>query len=830
MTVALLDAVTRAALGGAAVALATTGWLLGRRGRVAASSLAWVLAVAALGVLAAEQLVSLTVRLTAPRSAEFNEFRWVLMAPWGRLGLWLGVATVGAIAALAWWGSRTAAQPWRRAALVGLRTAAAVVALVVFLQPAIELRQVAREPNRVAVLIDDSRSMTLKDRPDGRTRKVRVRDVLDASADALAAWQDTHLVDFYTFSDVVAAVEPSAIGATRGEGDATLIRKALETVRARYDGKDLAGVVLVSDGAGTDPESAGGDDGATRDFLRALDTRVHTVWAARQGLRDLAVARVLADEFAFVRTVVRLEAVLRSTGYGPQRVLVTLSSDGQALRQKYVDLPAEGEATVTFEVTPPRVGRYVYEIAAPVADDEAVTTNNARSFVVRVIRDKIRVLQVAGQPSWDVRALRLMLEQNPNVDLISFFILRTQDDITLVPNDEMSLIPFPTRELFEEQLPSFDLIVLQNFEYLPYGIGDYLENIRAYVEGGGGLAMLGGAMSFSSGGYEGTPVAEALPVELLDPWARAELVDVARFRPQLTDAGKVHPVTALRYVTADNVAAWQALPELEGVNLVARAKADATVLAVHPRLQAGGKPMPVIVAGDYGTGRSLAITTDSVWRWGFVAAARPGDDGRHYERFWENAIRWLIQDPDLRHLHVDSDAVEYAPSQPVRLAVRLLGRDYQPQPNGKVRLVIERGADPKATERLSEVEVVVGDDGTGSHELTGLTPGVYRVHAEADVSGRRTTASDIFLVREAGTELDRPAGDEATLAAIATATGGRHLGPADRLPSDLPFDPPRVVRVDRRADVELWSRPALLILALCFLGLEWLLRQRSGYL
>ena len=93
----------------------------------------------------------------------------------------------------------------------------------------------------------------------------------------------------------------------------------------------------------------------------------------------------------------------------------------------------------------------------------------------------ISKFQVSGSPSWDVRALRAMLKSNPNVDLISFFILRTQDDVSLVPNDEMSLIPFPTRELFEEQLPSFDVIVLQNFEYLPYGIGDYLENIREIV-------------------------------------------------------------------------------------------------------------------------------------------------------------------------------------------------------------------------------------------------------------------------------------------------------------------------------------------------------------
>ena len=109
-------------------------------------------------------------------------------------------------------------------------------------------------------------------------------------------------------------------------------------------------------------------------------------------------------------------------------------------------------------------------------------------------------------------------------------------------------------------------------------------------------------------------------------------------------------------------------------------------------------------------------------------------------------------------------------------------------------------------------------------------PGVYRVHASADVAGKKAEASDIFLVREGGTELDRPAGDEETLTTIATATGGRDLGAVDHLPSDLTFDPPRVVRVDRRADVELWSRPGLLALALLFLGLEWLLRQRSGYL
>jgi uncharacterized membrane protein len=830
VSIVLFTLAARIALAVAAIALALATIVVVRRGRGGLGAALGVGAFLAGGALLAEGLIAVTVRLAAPGASDFNEYRWVMLAPWGRVGLALGAAAVGGIVALAWRATR-GAPAWRRATMIGLRAGGAITALVMFLEPAVELRQVAREPNRVAVLIDDSRSMGLAEDPHGPTRLARARAVLDASREQLAQWEVDHTIDYYTFSETVAATSLAALAHDDAVGKATLIRKALEYVRGRYEGRDLAGIVLISDGAATGGFDEDSGDGAVRDFLRSLDTRVHTVWAARPGLRDVAVAKVMADEFAFVRTVVRIDAVLHTTGLPARQVPVTLSTDGQPLRQKVVELPAgDHDVTVTFEVTPPRVGRYVYEISVPVADGEAVVTNNTRSFVVRVIRDKIRVLQVAGQPSWDVRALRQMLKSNPNVDLISFFILRTQDDVSLVPNDEMSLIPFPTRELFEEQLPSFDLIILQDFEYLPYGIRDYLENIRSYVEGGGGLAMLGGAASFSSGGYYDTPVAAALPVELYGPWEN-NVLDRQRFSPVLTAAGQLHPVTSLRYAAADNLATWKGLPPLEGVNLVVGAKPDATVLATHPRLRTrNGQPMPVIVVGEYGKGRSLAITTDTLWRWGFVAAARPGDDGRQYTKLWENAIRWLIQDPDLRNLHVDSDAVEYVPNAPVRVTVRLLGRDYQPLPGGVVKLVLKRGADPARAETVATAEVTVADNGTAVHELGGLPPGVYRAFGSAEIAGHQVVASDIFLVRDGGNELDRPVGDPTTLTAIAKATGGEDLGAIDRLPAGLAFDPPRIVRVDRRADVELWSRPGLLLLVVTLLGLEWLLRQRSGYL
>src|SRR5215475_5028626 len=521
MSIVLFSPLMRVSLAVAAALLIIATIVAVRRGYGGLGALLGVSALIGGGALAAEALVAVTVRLAAPGQADFNEYRWVFLAPWGRPGLALGAAAVAGIVALSWRASR-GAHAWRRALMIGLRAGAAVTALVVFLEPAVELRQVAREPNRIAVLIDDSKSMSLGEDPRGPSRIERARRLLAASDDSLAMWGRDHKIDYYTFAETVSATTLKALAADRAQGKATLIRKALEYIRGRYEGHDLAGIVVISDGAATGGFDEDSGDGAVRDFLRSLDTRVHTVWAAREGLKDVAVAKVMADEFAFVRTVVRIDAVIRTTGLPARKVPVTLSTDGQPLRQKLVDLPAgDHEVNVTFEVTPPRVGRYVYEISVPVAPGEAVTANNTRSFVVRVIRDKIRVLQVAGQPSWDVRALRQMLKSNPNVD--------------------MSLIPFPTRELFEQQLPSFDLMILQDFEYLPYGIADFLENIRSYVEGGGGLAMLGGAQSFTSGGYFGTPVAAALPVELYGPFDSGPVLDTKKFQPQLTDAGTMHP-------------------------------------------------------------------------------------------------------------------------------------------------------------------------------------------------------------------------------------------------------------------------------------------------
>ena len=326
----------------------------------------------------------------------------------------------------------------------------------------------------------------------------------------------------------------------------------------------------------------------------------------------------------------------------------------------------------------------MFRISTPVLAGEALTSNNEQSFTLKVIRDRVRVLHLSGRPSWDERFLRAMLRRDPNVDLVSFFILRTETDEQPWNRNDLSLIPFPTYEIFEEQLRSFDLVIFQNFNYAPYGVEPFLPNVRDYVEGGGALAMVGGDLSFASGGYGATALRDVLPVELppTPPHAdgRERRRSDDRHVPAAADGRGAHaPGDVAGARPARERAALGEAAAARGHQPVPRARPGATTLLAHPTLKsADGKPAPVLVAGDAGKGRTLALLTDSAWHWGFLAAGE-GDDGRAFQRFWENAIRWLVRDPALTLLRLELDRLEYRRNQPIagaraRDARRLLAR------------------------------------------------------------------------------------------------------------------------------------------------------------
>ena len=237
------------------------------------------------------------------------------------------------------------------------------------------------------------------------------------------------------------------------------------------DLQDLAGVVVISDGLIESPD-AFKSPLASSNANTSPAIPIHTMIFEAAPKADTSVQHVDTAEFSFVRTVTRIDVELGQKGLSKDTALpLELYENGKLIRKKTVTLsPGASTTTDFFEVTPPHHGTFLYEIRLGHLKDERTLKNNSHVFSIKAIRDKIRILHVAGRPSWDVRSFRGMLKQNSNVDLVSFFILRTPNDMKLAPDNELSLIPFPTRELFEEELQSFDVIILQNFDFIPYNM------------------------------------------------------------------------------------------------------------------------------------------------------------------------------------------------------------------------------------------------------------------------------------------------------------------------------------------------------------------------
>jgi len=758
----------------------------------------------------------------------YNAWRVAFLAPWPHWALALLALGAAAALLLAWRGLRGEPRVVRRAALLALRTLAALSLLFLVAEPAVQLLQTARVKNRLAVLVDRSRSMNFPREPGGEPRTEAVARFLSDAKPELERLGGEVSLESYGFDKDAWPADLSTLargGPASGERTDLLAAIRAAAGGTNASGRRLAGILLVSDGADNGALSDGLSPQARAD-LRALGVPVNAVAVGGEAPRDLAVERVAVDDFAFVRNKLTVEATLRARGFGSEDVSVVLKREGAVVAQATVHLePGKERYTVPLTFAPDTAGTFVFTVAAPVLPGEAVAENNSRSFVLRVIRDRVRVLLVAGRPSWDVRFLRGLLKQDPNVDLVSFFILRTSSD-NPGPQEDLSLIPFPVAEILGDQLRTFDAVLFVNFAYQPYRALDierYLPNLRDYVRGGGAFAMVGGDQSFGEGHYASTPLAEILAV---DP-AEGLSSTVESFRPRLTAEGRRHPVTSLVPGEGPNELAWNALPPLPGLNLTLPlpAESGARVLLEAPSVLANGAPAVVVAVREVGAGRTLAVTTDGAWYWGFVAAEE-GKGNRAYQRFWNNALRWLVRDPALTPLQVQPDRPTVEPGEPVSLSVSVRGPDYGPAPGTKVsaEIISDEG------KVVDHGDGVSGADGVARFEMRSPPPGAYKVVAKAERAGfAPEQASAAVSVRSSGPEDSDAAPRPELLRELADSTGGTFTSLPRRGLPDLRLTDPEVVEVGRRQDVPIWNRWWYLALLAAACGGEWILRRRWGH-
>ncbi len=571
---------------------------------------------------------------------------------------------------------------------------------------------------------------------------------------------------------------------------------------------------LLSDGI---TEGAGDFGGLSAQLGFPVD-----ILGAGSSRRETGVAflDLKAPDFSFLHDAISVTATIEATGLaGLDAVVILARAEAGGWREvgrvkRRISADSE-KFTAAFSAPAGGLGTARLRLSA-----EGGGRRNAREFGVETVRQKYRIMYLAGRPSAEYAALREFLKEDPNYELVSFVILRNPENPSPASDSELSLIPFPVDEIFGRALPQFDLFILENFSAARFLLPpQYLAALKRFVSGGGALLVKGGENAFSAGGYKNSPLEEVLPVVLS---SRSPDFVPGLFSPQ---AGPPeHPLVRLYETPELSRRAWEALPALDGWGRFASVRPGVTVLAAHPReTTEDGQALPVVAVRSYGRGKVMLISTDSSWRWKLGAAASVEAAG-FYARFWARSIQYLTGS-------LDVSKVKFAPlpdrmpsREPALLSLRVFDEGFGPAAAVDTRVSVTwTGPDDRAREVFARAI----EPGAYAIELTGLLPGVHQVHASVRVHGRAWGSDEIRF--NWAPSADEPM-DRAWLTKAAAASGGRFEDLSTAHPEELlkllpPARPSAAAAYRLRPFISpLW----LALTALLFL-IEWALRRRAGH-
>lgn len=510
----------------------------------------------------------------------------VSLAPMVPLPLLIGLAMLAALAA----GAAIALAG--RSAI--LRALALIVLTAALADPSLVFED--REPVKdvVAVVVDRSASNRLADR--------------SAQTDAAVAEIERQLRG-------IPNVEPRIVDLrdAQGTNDGTRLFEALSTSLADVPSERVAGAIAITDGLAHD----------TPPNAEALGLRapLHILTTGRNAEIDRRIVLVDSPRFGIVGKdqIIRLRVVDKG---GPGRAGLTIRRDGEIVTRREV---ATGQ-TVQVPVRIDRGGPNVVEIEAQAIDNELTLANNRAVITIEGVRDKLRVLLVSGEPHPGERTWRNLLKADANVDLVHFTILRPPEKQDGTPINELSLIAFPTRELFQVKIKEFDLIIFDRYANQSILPLLYFENIVRYVRDGGALLVAAGPEYAGSQTLARTPLGQILPA-LPD----GSVIDEA-FRAQVSEPGKRHPVTRDLPGSEVSPPRWGEWLRMVG----AQARAGTAPVMTGP----GERPLLMLAREQ--KGRVAIFLSDHAWLW-----ARGFRDGGPYLDLLRRLSHWLMKEPEL---------------------------------------------------------------------------------------------------------------------------------------------------------------------------------------
>ena len=482
---------------------------------------------------------------------------------------------------------------WRGLKGWPLRSLAAITLLAALANPV--LQEEDRKPlsDIIILVVDDSSSQQLSDRP------AQTESAVKAVRAEVAALPNTEL-RVVRFGD--------------GAEDAgSLAMTALAEAIAAEPRARLAGAIMITDGQVHDLGLAPSLPAP----LHVLLTGKKTDWDRRLIVTDAPAFAIIGEEFKLKLKVEDQGAAPASIG--PEADL-TITVDADEPVTYSVPVGEELELPVKL----PHGGMNVLQFSLAPAEGELTDRNNAAVVQINGVRDRLRVLLVSGEPHAGERVWRNLLRSDASVDLVHFTILRPPEKQDGVPVDELSLIAFPTRELFVEKIKEFDLIIFDRYRMRGILPMSYIENVVDYVRTGGTVLVAAGPEFGAVDSLWRTPLADILPV------VPTSQVITGGFRPELTDLGRRHPVTEglEKLAPKGGWGRWFRLMELQ-------ARSGQVVMS-------GPRELPLLVLDRVGEGRVAVLASDQAWLWG-----RGYEGGGPQLELLRRLAHWMLKEPEL---------------------------------------------------------------------------------------------------------------------------------------------------------------------------------------
>jgi hypothetical protein len=523
-------------------------------------------------------------------------------------------------------------------------------------------------------------------------------------------------------------------GAADGETDGTRLFTALNSTLADVPTDRFAGVIMITDGRVHDVPA----DAASLGF----SAPVHALITGHADERDRRVALITAPRFGIVGQPQTITYRVEDQGDGESTAQVTVRRDGDLIETRSVPVGTAQSVTVPI----PHGGQNIVEIEASSLPGELTQVNNRVVVSIDGVRDKLRVLLVSGEPHAGERTWRNLLKSDPSVDLVHFTILRPPEKQDGTPINELSLIAFPTRELFQQKIDDFQLIIFDR--YARQGVLPiiYFDNITRYVRDGGAVLVAAGPDYASSTSIWRTPLDAILPAE------PSGNVTNQAFRPALTDLGQRHPVTRGLDGAEIKPPHWS-----QWFRIVDTRSATGTTVMQGPDAK------PLLVLSHEGEGRVALLLSDHIWLW-----ARGFEGGGPHLDLLRRLSHWLMKEPDLEE-------------EALRLSVS--GHD----------LLVRRQT---MADEVADVTLTSPSGATRTLKLDAKKPGVWESTVSASELGLwRATDGKLNALINVGPANPREYAEVTSttqvLAPLANATGGD----ARRLEDSGGLNVPRIVAV-----------------------------------